>query len=407
MSENLTSFNKSMHPMTEVAIILLLLHNVPYIGYHTPAALFGMLVLLTYALLFFESKKRIVSNSFSCFAIISVLFLTFIAESFFEGQSFVKNAYGLMQIFLYPYLGLLFVKYDFGKTTTRIFWVVLVSYTITSITTFLGCQIVPSASRILASTTMLAESGMESVIMNLNIAGFAEVYVITLLTSLVVMMIRRGVLNKILGLLVLAAFGFGVIASEYTTALFVYSLSLLLFILPKNYSKEKYMGIMFFLIIGSYLGILLISQSLAYLSGVIDSSFVSERLLDMSSVLSGNQADVDYNSDMMTRKDLYFKSINTFLTHPLGAWDQKATGGHSFVLDSMARFGILGVISLWVMYKQIFKRFVKPYRLNPEYGYVLISFFLVVFLAIINPNPNILYMCFIIPLFYNYSRSKT
>lgn len=403
MNKTLPRKEITLSRVTEITIILMLLHNIPIVGNYTPASIYGFLVLLMYALLLFEWNKGLHANISSCFKIIGVLILVFITDSIFANQFLIKNAYGLMQLLLYPFLGMLLLKYDFGKTYARLFWVVLLSYVITSITTYFGCQLVPNASRILASTTMVEESGMENLIKNLNIAGFSEIYTIALITPLIVMMMRRGTMNYIIGSFVLFAFIIGVIEAQYTTALFVCVLSLLLFFLPKNYSRKKYISSFLFLTILCSFGLFLISELLTYLSSIMESSFVGDRLSDLSSVLSGNQDDVDNNSDMMKRRDIYLQSIETFLSHPLGAWDQKATGGHSFILDSLARFGVLGVVLIGVMYKRIYTNFIKPFRMNADYGYAIISFFWVIFLAIVNPNPNILFVCFILPLFYRYS----
>ena len=390
---------------TEISIILLLLHNIPYVGFHTPAVLYGILVLLAYMLIIYEAGRGIRANLGTCFAIIGLLSLTFISESF-SGGEIIKNAYGLLQVFLYPYLGSLIIKYDLGKTTSRLFWIVTVSYFVTAITTYYGCQIVPQASRILASSTMLENSGYESIIKNLNIAGFFELYTIALLTPMVIMMIRRKTINLIWGFALLVAFGLAVIASEYTTALFVFILSLLLFFLQKNYSKTKYIRTLLIIILLGTTSIVLLTQLLSYLSTVVDSALVSDRLNDMSSLLSGKQEEIDNTSDMAARQNLYNKSINTFVFHPFGAWDPKLTGGHSFVLDSLARFGFLGLFLLLLMYKKIFYYYIKPFRNSADYGYIIVSFIWVLLLAIVNTGHNILFICFILPLFYKYSQGR-
>ena len=405
MHERILSKRMNISSATEISIILLLLHNIPYVGFHTPAVLYGILVLLAYMLIIYEAGRGIRADLGTCFAIIGLLSLTFISESF-SGGKIIKNAYGLLQVFLYPYLGSLIIKYDFGKTTSRLFWIVTVSYFVTAITTYYGCQIVPHASRILASSTMLENSGYESIIKNLNIAGFFELYTIALLTPMVIMMIRRKTINLILGFALLVAFGLAVIASEYTTALFVFILSLLLFFLPKDYSKTTYIRTLLIMILLGAINIVLLTQLLSYLSTVVDSVLVSDRLNDMSSLLSGRQEEIDDTSDMLKRQDLYYKSINTFVLHPLGAWDPKLTGGHSFILDSLARYGVWGLFLLILMYKRIIDYYIKPFRKTIDFGYIIISFIWVVFLAIVNTGYNIMFICFLMPLFYKYSQGK-
>lgn len=405
MNEQIISKRTHISLVTETSIILLLLHNIPYIGFHTPAVLFGVLVLLTFMLIIHEASRGIRADIGPCLGIMGLLLLTFISDCFLEGD-IIKKIYGLLQVFLYPYLGSIIIKYDLGKTTKRLFWVVIMSYFITAITTYFGCQIVPRASRILASVTMLQESGYESVIKDLNIAGFFELYTITLLTPLVIMMIRRKTINLVFGFAFLTSFGFAVIASEYTTALFIYIISLFLFLLPKDYSKKKYIGALLLVISLGAISLAILSQLLSYLSDVVDSALVSDRLNDMSSLLSGKQEEIDNTSDMAARQNLYNKSINTFVFHPFGAWDPKLTGGHSFVLDSLARFGFLGLFLLLLMYKKISNYYIKPFRNSADYGYIIVSFIWVLLLAIVNTGHNILFICFILPLFYKYSQGR-
>jgi hypothetical protein len=73
-------------------------------------------------------------------------------------------------------------------------------------------------------------------------------------------------------------------------------------------------------------------------------------------------------------------------------------GGHSFILDIITSFGLLGITSLFLAYRQIFSWFYKPFQRESYFGYMLWALLISIILAILNTVPNILAVGFILPM---------
>ena len=76
----------------------------------------------------------------------------------------------------------------------------------------------------------------------------------------------------------------------------------------------------------------------------------------------------------------------------------KYIGGHSFILDSMARFGILGFLAIVWMFKRLYRIFILPYGKRPEYIYILTVFLLNIIQCMINTISIEFVFVFLIPL---------
>ena len=64
------------------------------------------------------------------------------------------------------------------------------------------------------------------------------------------------------------------------------------------------------------------------------------------------------SGDLEARILLYEKSIYNFINNPI--WGSNSYGGgHSYILDNMSKFGLLGIIAMIIMYLRIFKIFIN------------------------------------------------
>jgi len=98
---------------------------------------------------------------------------------------------------------------------------------------------------------------------------------------------------------------------------------------------------------------------LAYLAGLIDNSYISVRLTELSnSIQSGMQS----TGDLALRKRLYESSLQTFFSHWMGVGPlysyiefENGIGYHSQMLDDFARYGIAGVAFYGVFLSQYYQ----------------------------------------------------
>ena len=189
-----------------------------------------------------------------------------------------------------------------------------------------------------------------------------------------------------------------VVLSEYTTAFLLYILTTMLFFVKRDLRKNH---LILLLIVAVVFGIVLsdvVSSLLEGLADLMNSNVLSERLR----ALAGGRSGLEEAED--NRLELYMISLNTFMSHPLlGTFLRGGTGvgGHSFVLDIFARYGLVGATILYSMYKRIYMLFYKQLSLKEGYGYVLWLFGQTVFLSCVNTGMWLYVLTLYIPIILN------
>ena len=100
---------------------------------------------------------------------------------------------------------------------------------------------------------------------------------------------------------------------------------------------------------------------------------------------------------------LYRMSWETFFRNPLfgNMFERYRTdGGHSFIMDNFAQFGILGAVLMAFMYKNIYQRFFLPFREKPGYGYIVWTFIQALLLSLVNTGMWLEVLCLFAPLLF-------
>ena len=118
-------------------------------------------------------------------------------------------------------------------------------------------------------------------------------------------------------------------------------------------------------------------------------------LIDLSQGKNNN------SETLVGRQTVYMKSIITFISSPIlgeAIFTPDSDGGHSFILDFLASFGLIGIIALYLFYVHILRNFYKSYKIQPYYGYMILSFSISLFLSVVNTSPNIFAIGFFVPL---------
>lgn len=379
--------------------ILYLLHSVPALGILYPSSLYALLVVVLFLIL---TYKVGVKNIVSIMPIFIIPILNIVIIGNMSVVTIAERISGILQSLILPLLYIYIRIYNRLKLGNQLFVIYVVMILITCITTYIGYDVFPDASRELASLDN--NSSVYRTYMKLNIGGFSFIYTLVLLNILVICSIKnyklfkKGISVAMFNILFLIIIGLVIYKSQYTTAILIYSISLL-FLLAGRRFNFKYIttliciGIIIFLVFRTP-----IAEKMELLSEKVESYDVSERLYDLSRFLVGEYTS-DY-SDLDARGHTYMTSLNTFLNNPFGVWNNRGNGGHSFVFDNMARFGILGVALVIIMLYKLYRLYISPIHNSNIYGYACVLLTIYILLAVVNPHIFTNVLMFVLPLYY-------
>lgn len=386
----------------EVLIVLYVFHTtLPIFGYFIPAAVHGAAVLLLFALLAVYDRS-FVRNLGKVLPVFAIYFLSIVYHGF---SNFAMEMYGLLQLVLYPMLALYLMQHAGEKALKRMLIFIGLSYVATAITTYIGNQMFPLASRQLAAIFQSDEVYMYDVYMKMNIGGFNFIYALVLLTPAVIFLIRSKNIPFLVGILLLVLFGATVIISEYTTALLSFLLILLSLLFLRKDFGGKQIGL---LMTVAFIVVIVFDQllfpQLTQLTGLFGSEAIDARLTEMSDFSTSGGAS---EGDLGSRINLYGISLNSFIQSPLWGSPNAKFGGHSYVFDNLARYGLLGLLGMIWMYRQMYRLYYKPLKNADFYGYALFTFAMAILLALLNPKDNLSVLTFMIPVIGSYFSKKT
>lgn len=389
--------------LINILMILFILHGLmPFVAVNTPTLVNALLDITLFTVLFMRLNGLEIKQMAPMF-IIPVLNLIF----YTSGGNAINVLSGiaqLMQTIIYTMYACVVLKNKDYKSAKLILIVYFTCVTITCITTYYGCDIIPGAARLIATDIDQTDPRFAQ-ILNLNIGGFGFVYSNVLITVILIMLIkfRSEIQNKFLllfAVILLVLIFASIIATEYTTALLLFMFSMMLLPFSKVFTIKKVFTVFAILAILAFALKPLIVDGLDFASQVIPSETVSVRLSDLSSSIDGKEnTDED---DIEIRKNKYQQSKDLFTSSPLGTWGTKADiGGHSYVLDNIAKYGLLGIFFIWLMLKRIYQLYLLPYKNKPFYGYQFII--LLLSCVMISVNTGIYYpvLTFVMPLVTN------
>lgn len=370
----------------------------PVVGEKMPSIVY----MLIFSILFFMSLNRIVGKIGNICILkllpimsVSVLYLIkYLISLDFSGMGLYL--YGELQMFLYGLIAITFVCSFDLYSQERFLKFLILCYIITSVTTIVGCNMYPNAARTLA--TAAVNNTEYLMYLSKNIGGFTFIYEITLLSPVVIYLIKSKKIGRILGTIILIIFGAAIVKSEYTTALIIYSISLVLYFV-KNWDAKKTTLFLMIIITLIFSRSLLIT-AFSWLSVNINSEIISSRFNDIAAILNG--VDVSELGSGGNRLRLYQQSWETFLsTNLFGSWNKGNIGGHSFILDNMGIYGIIGAVFLLISFASSWKYSIKPFKRADIYYYYVYVYILIIVMALINPKSNLYMFICILPLLGN------
>ena len=382
----------------EVLAFLYIAHKIlPAVGHYMPGVVYLGLVASVFVLAFFISmSKSTVSASVRLLAVFGVSLLEFvrylIKGSVVSGLTYM---YGEVQIFLYALIAIVFIYKNEFNQIRNITNLIFICYGVTAVTTFIGNSKYESASRLLA--TLANSDPTRQLYASQNIGGFVLVYELVLIVPLIIYMIKKRKMNRALGWGLIILLGMTIMSSEYTTALLMYVLSLTLFLIPKI-TKRKIIVLVVILVVLFIFNSLYFADLFEFLSENVQSNTLATRFAELAELLREGESSADGNAT--NRMELYKKSINAFFeSGMMGTWNNSQVGGHSFIFDTVGRYGIIGIFAMIIMYRMVYKMFIGPYRREDFYPYLFFIYMIAIFMAFINPKTYLFIFICLIPLF--------
>jgi len=254
---------------------------------------------------------------------------------------------------------------------------------ITCITTILGLQVYPMASRELASGTAIYDTTRY---LKANIGGYEFIYALILLIPVLVWMITHSDrLWAAISVIVLVLDVLCIYESQYTIALVctVIVFLTLLFQFNKSIGYAAITVFGLFLLLNGFSGL---SKMFYWASDVVGQEYVSDRLLQVSQLFSGNNIHT-YTTE--ARINHYRNQINAFLASPglghnLIVFDSTKISGHSFLLDVLGGAGIIGFFTVCGLSRKLYSMTVNLQK-NRSIPHVHAVWIMVICIAVLNP----------------------
>lgn len=380
-----------------------MLHDMPCLGYRYPSMIYALLVIVLFVLLWASVRYNDLIKVLPIFAlpVLNIIPLIVDGSGFMQIFQYIS---GLLQTMTYPLAAIYIIESRNYKLGRNLFILYLLMNLITCITTYYGNLKFPEASRALA-TGMSESQDLMRVYQTANIGGFSFVYSMVMLVPILMyiwkkrQVLSHGVILGILSIGYIVVIFFTLQEAEYTIALLLFILCLSLFFIGNILDLKKLVllccvGVSVFWILKNP-----IADIIYNISENIESYNFSVRLKDLS--VSLNDKDIsttNHDSDLVSRHNKYNKSFHSFVSHPLGSWSQKAVGGHSFFLDSLGKYGVMGFLLLLILYIRLYNYYILPTKNYSYHGYFQFIYFIFIITSIVNPVLFYDSIMFVLPL---------
>ena len=313
---------------------------------------------------------------------------------FTTSETIVMWGYQTLLLWLPVILGYYFTQ-DQNRVLGLYPKLIIFAIVVTMITTTIGCIRNPNASRILAT---VSSSDTESYTYDMqNIGGYSFVYYMILLYPVLILAFKTKRIKLLPTIIITVVILITTVYSEYTTALLLFIVTSLLFFTKRDLSVRGIVGITVFSLLFLFFFSSVIIDFLHWLADAVNSEAMSSRL----DALAGGVTGLEQSED--NRIELYRMSLNAFFANPfLGTflYRRYLGGGHSFILDNLAQYGILGGVTMFFMYKRVFTRFFLPLKDKPGFGYIAWTFIQAVILSLINTGMWLDVLCLFAPLLF-------
>lgn len=380
------------------AIVLYLLHKLlPIIGVYMPTMVYFALFLVTALTTLYAALNSKVSYEVM---VSLLLFIPSVFDMFYfmlhsPTVDTAKFLYGEAQIYIQIVIALVYIKLMSTREQKKLLYITLTAYFLTALSTGIACTFTPNAARIITGSSNIA---IYQQYRKQNVGDFVFAYEFILLTPLLICCIKNKKMNRLGGIALLLFCSWVVLEMQFTLGLILFAVFVFTLLLPRL--KRQHILLLSLLAIC----ILLFARPLLadffdHLGKSVDNLSFSSRFEYIATILRGDKITKTLESKAGSRFDLYMLSLQEFLRNPLGHWGAGTEGGHSYILDRAARYGVPGLLSIAIMYIAMYRFFIQPYRKSSCYAYLLLGFLLSIVLAAINTKTFMFIFVFVYPLF--------
>jgi hypothetical protein len=345
----------------------------------TVTTYFMMAVIILAYIIFLSSKQQIFISIIACF--LPIIALELIGNLIHGKHNLLFLGYG----YLYQILPCLMAAYiliyrrRYCVSISKAFYY---GIAITVITTIIGLYVNPFASRYLATVTDTTDNYFVSLGWQ-NVGGYNFIYMVVLLYPMIICAYKQKRIRVGQMTLIFIAILLMLIKAEYTTALLFFTISsVFLFFKKQLRVRTLIIMLVIVLLLASILSPI-ISDAFRYFASRVDSQTLSDRFQYMADAISG----INNTSDVGNRSKRLLYSLDIFKNNPIvgvAFAPQNTTGGHSYILDNLASYGIIGGLAMFIIYRMIYVIFYKKYKSKPYWGYMFFSFFQTIILSLIN-----------------------
>ncbi len=368
-------------------------HGSSFISFYTPAAIWAGIVIVLFILLYFACL-RYVRPLLYLFPLIilhisTTLFKSSDLDSFASVARVVSN---VLQVSILPLLSLYLIK---SSNEKPIFWIFLFYFIVeatTGISTIFAYKIDPDLVRMNYGLYRDLDPALYAFRMRLNVGDYHMTYGYSAMIPIVILMIkwRKSFAHPFLigtSCLILLSFMIYVIyISQYTISFVVGVFLLLLLFLKKRMTRSYFIITLLSTALLLFLLGVFIPPILHSVANTIDSEIMATRLDEVASSIEG-KASMDLDSDYYLRMKSYNKSIESIKQYSIiGAWNDSASGGHSFIFDNIARMGLIGFVSIVLLLYLVHKRHLLFLSSQPWIYYYYYAFLAILIFYVFNPD---------------------
>lgn len=384
---------------------IFIVHNSPYMGVRIPALIFAVVIILLFITICINLVKfqNLISFLIPIFSLYFLDIFIIQHQDLSSPEGSMRLISGMMQILTYPLLASYAIKRGNVKFALWLLGIFLSVEFITYITSIIAEATMPGIIRMNPGELRDNDQVMYSMKTSMNVGNFDTVYGCATLVPIGILLIkwRRELLHSRLlqllsfvGIMLMIYF---VYVSQFTTALVGTLLMSLTIFCPKCLSKSYFKKT---ILAGIFIAIItwgILPSILHFVADSIDSAIMAERFEGIAILLEGENN--TGSLDVELRQAAYEKPLQAISsTYMIGTWNNDGNGGHSHLLDTLGKYGIIGFVLLIIFYKSILKLFYTPYKNEPWVYYYLYGLLGVTFFYAFNPSELFQQVLFCYPL---------
>jgi hypothetical protein len=372
---------------------------VPAANPYMPGGILLILLLLTMVgVLLCVGLNKFINYFLSSLLLFLVQILTLLKSFILGDGNTFSNLVTLMMLIVWPIFSSFLLEFrqdvKIAKMSKLLLLYMSALLILTMVTTYKGNLLFPGASRELAHYST-DETGMIPIYIKMNIGGFGFIYTLTLVLPLLAYWMKINAITGVVGVAIFVVEFLCIISSQYTIALLMSLVSVILAFFPKQIKRAH-----IFISASIFLLILitgpLIGNFFRYLSDVVEGTTLSSRLIEVYQLFSGGG--IDSSSDTANRMNLINMSWNTFFDNLLfGSSD--GLGEHSYLVDTLAQFGLFGLVAIILSFRYLFKKYVARLKKTELYYYAFACFIINLAQCYVNTFNGFVLFTLILPLF--------